>query len=279
MNWKDAIEGFLNYAQVEKALSLNSLESYRRDLSKLAAYALSQNLTVENFSKEDLTRYQLSALSLGLNARSQNRHLSSMRQFFRFWMREGVLKQNPAADVRRPKMPSKLPEFLSLAEVDRLLQAATEHPRDYAMLCTLYATGLRVSELIGLRMDNLDLSRGFLRVTGKGNKERLIPLGEKALGALESYIPGSACAPDLFPMSRQGFWKLIKRYAKKAGISKSIYPHQLRHSFATHLVERGADLRGVQALLGHADLSTTEIYMHINQERLHQLYDKHHPRA
>ena len=143
------------------------------------------------------------------------------------------------------------------------------------MVCTLYATGLRVSELISLRREDLDLSRGFLKIRGKGNKERLIPLGEKAISALESYVSGE----KLFPMTRQGFWKLLKRYAKLAGIQKSISPHQLRHSFATHLIERGADIRGIQALLGHADLSTTEIYMHVDQKRLHQLYDKHHPRA
>jgi len=275
MTWEQAITGFLNYAQVEKALSSNSLESYQRDLERLAAYAIEQGLTPESLGKKDLLAYQMAFAGSGVGVRSQNRHLSAIRQFFRFWMREGVLKINPASDVQLPKMPSKLPQFLSLEEIDALL-AAIKNPRDYAMVCTLYATGLRVSELISLTQENIDLSRGFLKVRGKGNKERLVPLGEKAMKALGAL---SKEKEKLFPMTRQGFWKLLKRYALLAGIQKSISPHQLRHSFATHLVERGADLRGVQALLGHADLSTTEIYMHVNQQRLHQLYDKHHPRA
>jgi integrase/recombinase XerD len=292
VNWPEAIAGFLNYASVEKALSQNSLDSYQMDLEKLAAYAGSRSLIPENFRRDDLTNYQLEVLSQGLSARSQNRHLSSIRQFFRFWMREGVLKENPAAHVERPKMPSKLPEFLSLAEVDALIDASRENSRDYAMLCVLYATGLRVSELVSLRFEDLDLSRGFLKTRGKGNKERLVPLGEKAVSALEKIplnpplLKGEKIPPfekggtgGIFPITRQGFWKLIKKYALKAGITKTVYPHQLRHSFATHLVERGADLRAVQVMLGHADLSTTEIYTHMSTERLHQLYDKHHPRA
>lgn len=273
--WSDAITGFINYAQVEKALSANSLESYYRDLERLAAHAQKQGLTPESFTKQNLIAYQMAFANSGIGVRSQNRHLSAIRQFFRFWMREGVLKVNPAADVELPKMPSKLPQFLSLEEIDALL-AAIKDPRDYAMVCTLYATGLRVSELISLRQEDLDLSRGFVKIRGKGNKERLIPLGEKAIGALEQLAQRGE---GVFPMTRQGFWKLLKRYAKLAGIQKSISPHQLRHSFATHLIERGADIRGIQALLGHADLSTTEIYMHVDQKRLHQLYDKHHPRA
>ncbi len=294
MNWSEAIAGFLNYASVEKALSQNSLDSYQMDLEKLAAYAGPKGLKPENFRRDDLTSYQLEALSQGLSARSQNRHLSSIRQFFRFWVREGVLKENPAAHVQRPQMPSRLPEFLSLAEVDALIDASRENPRDYAMLCVLYATGLRVSELVNLHFEDLDLSRGFLKTRGKGNKERLVPLGEKAIQALagchsreggnpESWIPGQArddkSEPRLFPITRQAFWKLIKKYALKAGITKTVYPHQLRHSFATHLVERGADLRAIQVMLGHKDLRTTEIYTHMSTERLHQLYDKHHPRA
>ncbi|MEI6805690.1 MAG: site-specific tyrosine recombinase [Myxococcaceae bacterium] len=273
--WSEAITGFINYAQVEKALSANSLESYQRDLERLASYAEAQNLIPESFSKQDLIAYQKAFSDSGIGVRSQNRHLSSIRQFFRFWMREGLLKVNPAADLELPKMPSKLPQFLSLEEIDALL-AAIPDPKDYAMVCTLYATGLRVSELISLRFEDVDLSRGFLKIRGKGNKERLIPLGEKAIAALENL---RATGGPLFPMTRQGFWKLLKKYARLAGIQKSISPHQLRHSFATHLIERGADIRGIQALLGHADLSTTEIYMHVDQKRLHQLYDKHHPRA
>ena len=283
LTWSDAITSFINYAQVEKALSANSLESYQRDLERLAAYAEKNGLTPETFSKQDLMGYQKAFANSGIGVRSQNRHLSAIRQFFRFWMREGLLKVNPVADLELPKMPSKLPQFLSLEEIDTLL-AAIKDPRDYAMVCTLYATGLRVSELISLTEESLDLSRGYLKVRGKGNKERLIPLGEKAIRALEALTlnpspRGRGVGERVFPMTRQGFWKLLKRYARLAGIQKSISPHQLRHSFATHLIERGADLRGIQALLGHADLSTTEIYMHVDQKRLHQLYDQHHPRA
>ncbi len=276
-SWPEAITGFINYAQVEKALSMNSMESYRRDLERLAAYADRLGLTPEAFNKQDLIAYQKAFTDSGIGVRSQNRHLSAIRQFFKFWMREGVLKINPAADLELPKMPSKLPQFLSLEEIDALL-AAIKDPRDYAMVCTLYATGLRVSELISLTQEDIDLSRGFVKVRGKGNKERLVPLGEKAIAALD--LPSLKLRQArLFPMTRQGFWKLLKKYAKLAGIQKSISPHQLRHSFATHLIERGADIRGIQALLGHADLSTTEIYMHVDQKRLHELYDKYHPRA
>lgn len=275
MTWEEAIAGFINYAKVEKALSLNSIESYQRDLERLAVYARNLGLTPQFFTREDLMGYQMAFENSGIGVRSQNRHLSSIRQFFRFWMREGLLKVNPVVDLQLPKMPSKLPHYLSLEEIDALL-AAIQNPRDYAMVCVLYATGLRVSELIFLTWENIDLSRGFVKIRGKGNKERLVPLGNKAMAALEA-LPRRENA--LFAMTRQGFWKLLKKYALLAGIRKAISPHQLRHSFATHLVERGADLRGVQVLLGHADLSTTEIYMHVNQQRLHQLYDQHHPRA
>lgn len=275
MTWEEAIAGFINYAKVEKALSLNSIESYQRDLERLAVYARNLGLTPQFFTREDLMGYQMAFENSGIGVRSQNRHLSSIRQFFRFWMREGLLKVNPVAELQLPKMPSKLPHYLSLEEIDALL-AAIQNPRDYAMVCVLYATGLRVSELIFLTWENIDLSRGFVKVRGKGNKERVVPLGNKAMAALEALPRGENA---LFAMTRQGFWKLLKKYALLAGIQKAISPHQLRHSFATHLVERGADLRGVQVLLGHADLSTTEIYMHVNQQRLHQLYDQHHPRA
>lgn len=275
MTWEEAIAGFINYAKVEKALSLNSIESYQRDLERLAVYARNLGLTPQFFTREDLMGYQMAFENSGIGVRSQNRHLSSIRQFFRFWMREGLLKVNPVAELQLPKMPSKLPHYLSLEEIDALL-AAIQNPRDYAMVCVLYATGLRVSELIFLTWENIDLSRGFVKVRGKGNKERVVPLGNKAMAALEALPRGENA---LFAMTRQGFWKLLKKYALLAGIQKAISPHQLRHSFATHLVERGADLRSVQVLLGHADLSTTEIYMHVNQKRLHQLYDQHHPRA
>lgn len=274
-DWFNAIDGFLNFAGVEKALSKNSLESYQRDLKRLADYAGQQKIDFKAFQRENLLEYQKQFANSEIGVRSQNRHLSAIRQFFKFWLREGEIKINPASDLELPKMPNKLPQFLTLEEVDALI-AATQEPRDYAMICTLYATGLRVSELVSLTWEDVELSRGYLKIRGKGSKERLVPLGEKALAALSNLSPGEG---RLFPMTRQGFWKLLKRYARLAGIQKAISPHQLRHSFATHLIERGADLRGIQALLGHSDLSTTEIYMHVDQKRLHELYDKHHPRA
>ncbi|MBH1989066.1 MAG: tyrosine recombinase [Myxococcaceae bacterium] len=276
LSWSQAITGFLNFAQVEKALSLNTLEAYERDLKRLAEFFQKQNaLGPGEVMPKDLLHYQESFLLSLIGVRSQSRHLSTIRQFFRFWVREGVILKNPAVDLELPKMAKKLPQFLSLEEVDGLM-AAIQEPRDYAMVCVLYATGLRVSELIGLDWQDIDLLRGFLKVRGKGSKERLVPLGERALESLSIFQERQG---PLFRITRQGFWKKLKKYARIAGIQKSVSPHQLRHSFATHLVERGADLRGVQALLGHADLSTTEIYMHVDQRRLHQLYDKHHPRA
>ncbi|MBL4818263.1 MAG: tyrosine-type recombinase/integrase [Deltaproteobacteria bacterium] len=198
--WSEAIEAFLNYAHVERALSQNSIESYKRDLEKFGRFARQRGFSVQAFSAEQLQEYQLTELSKDLGAHSQNRHLSSIRQFFRFWVREGLLKDNPAARATAPKKPERLPEFLSLDEVEALIKASEKKPRDYAMLCTLYATGLRVSELLGLKAEDLDLSRGFLKTMGKGSKERLVPLGQKAIEALTVWL-ADGCHPGLEPGS------------------------------------------------------------------------------
>jgi integrase/recombinase XerD len=292
-----AVERFLTYVRVEKNLSPNSVESYGQDLTLFAKELQKRQISdVKVIEKSHVLSHLVHLTQSGLSARSQSRHLSAIRQLCRFLVRDGAISVNPVADIDMPKLVHKLPSFLDVSEVDRLLatpdQSQPRGLRDYAMICVLYATGLRVSELISLRLEDVDLTRGFLMTRGKGNKERIVPMGQRALTAIESYLRnarshliGKQESIYLFagkrgePMTRQCFWKLLKDHALGAGITKSISPHQLRHSFATHLVERGADLRAVQAMLGHADLATTEIYMHVNRERLQELYKEHHPRA
>ena len=296
MDVGQAVDAFLSWARVERGLAENSIDAYGRDLSAFAQFLAKQGVD----EIEDVTvvhaRGHLIELSRSVGLRSQARHLVSMRQLFRFLVKERVLKEDPVVDIEPPRAPKKLPSFLDIDEVDRLLaQPDAKIPRglrDRAMLETLYATGLRVTELVSLPMDGLDLERGFVLVRGKGNKERVVPLGKAAETAIREYlerarpqIAGDVVVDALFlragaeAMTRQGFWKLLKGYALSAGITKPISPHKLRHSFATHLVERGADLRAVQQMLGHADLSTTEIYTHVNRERLKRIYGEHHPRA
>jgi integrase/recombinase XerD len=232
----------------------------------------------------------------GLKARTQTRHLVSLRQLFKFLRRERVVKSDPTQDVDLPKAPRLLPSALELDEVERLLEMPNAKTarglRDRAMLTLLYATGLRVSELVSLPAEAMDLDRGYLLVMGKGKKERVVPTGARAAAAIEDYLQRGR--PELLAgrssaflfirkggpsLTRQGFWKTLKKLAREAGIRREVSPHKLRHSFATHLVERGADLRAVQAMLGHANLTTTEIYTHVNKERLRRLYATHHPRA
>ena len=232
----------------------------------------------------------------GLSKRSQARHLSTLRSFHRFLVAEKFTSKDPTEDLERPKVVPRLPVFLTLGEVEALLAAPDASRihgmRDLAMLSLLYATGLRVSELIRLSVNDVNLQSGYLLATGKGRKQRLVPVGERAAKLLREYLErarpallGRRVSASLFvgrgsrPMSRQGFWKLLKRYALKAGIRRAISPHKLRHSFATHLLEGGADLRSVQEMLGHADLSTTQIYTHVNRNRLRSIYDRYHPRS
>lgn len=297
MNVDLAIDQFLAWARIERGLSQNTLEAYGRDLGQLAVHLDTKGVhDVTAVKTSDVLSHLVALSQAQLGLRSQARHLVSIRQLFRFLVKEKVLKNDPAADIEMPRPAKNLPTFLDLDEVESLLRAPeTTTPRglrDRAMIELLYATGLRVSELVGLPAEAADLERGFLLVKGKGSKERVVPLGEVANKWVAEYI--TVARPEFLkgrassylflrrggePMTRQGFWKLLKEHALKAGVKKDISPHKLRHSFATHLVERGADLRAVQAMLGHADLSTTEIYTHVNRERLRALYGAHHPRA
>jgi integrase/recombinase XerD len=288
---------YLNHLTVERNVSPNTLAAYRRDLDKLIEF--SRRAGKESFADVtplDLVEFLKSLHKQGLGVRSQARLLSAIRSCYRFLVGEGHCASEPTREVEMPKMARRLPEFLSINEVDDLLAAPRgDNPRslrDKAMLETLYASGLRVSELVGLTVDSLDRRLGVVRAFGKRRKERLVPLGDQAQAAIEQYLATARetllkgrRTPYLFvtargnSMTRQSFWMILKRYAVAAGIKRAISPHKLRHSFATHLLERGADLRSVQALLGHADVATTEIYTHVTTQRLRQVYDRFHPRA
>jgi integrase/recombinase XerD len=290
------LAAFLNYIRVEKGLAANTVEAYRRDLEKFLAFAGQQKQTLPKIGREQVVEFLRSLYSQGLDSRSVARHLASVRNFFKFLVLDKAVSQDPSADIESPKVWKTLPKYLSTEEVDRLLaQPQTNAPlggRDKAMLELLYSTGLRVSELVGLKMGDVQFEMGYLRCFGKGSKERLVPVGKPALKAVEKYLRsarprlvGERLTAQLFvnrygrPLTRQGFWKILQAYGRRAGIKTPLTPHRLRHSFATHLLERGADLRSVQLMLGHADISTTQIYTHVIQERLKQIYRQHHPRA
>ena len=293
----EAVDLYMDHIRVERNLSRNTTAAYGNDLLKLVESLGKRGIEeAEAITPADVSGYMATLGQTGMAMRSQARALSAVRMLFKFLVRERYLKHSPAADVDRPRPIHKLPEFLSTHEVDALLMApdpaTPKGTRDRCILETLYATGLRVSELCGLRLEDIDLQRGFLLARGKGKKERVVPLGARAREMLEGYLAvtrgtllhGKASAalfphPGGKPLTRQTIWKLIKKYALATGIRKPLSPHKLRHSFATHLVENGADLRAVQAMLGHADLSTTEIYTHVNRTRLVAVYEKHHPRA
>jgi integrase/recombinase XerD len=286
---------YLAVLLVERGLSANSVAAYRSDLAAFGAWLAERGTEAGDCDRAGLRRYLSALRGRGLSARSAARALAALRGFYRYLLEAGAVRHDPTLELETPKLIRGLPRYLTADEVDRLLAAPdVARPlglRDRAMLETLYATGLRVSELVGLRLPQLRLDPGYLRVVGKGDKERVVPLGSQARAWLERYLgeadPLRAGGMDdhLFVtvrgrgMSRQNFWTLIKRYGRRAGIASALSPHVLRHSFATHLLERGADLRAVQAMLGHADISTTEIYTHVTRERLRQLYDSAHPRA
>jgi integrase/recombinase XerD len=291
------IERFADALWMERGLSENTLSAYRSDLTILAKW-LHQTRTTGLLQAErsDLLAFLAAQSQQGRKARSSARLLSSLRQFYQHAVRDGWLEQDPSARVEAPKLGRPLPKSLTEAEVEALLEAPgiedPEGERDRVMLEVLYATGLRVSELVGLTLDQVELQRGLVRVIGKGGKERLVPLGEEALDWLRRFLAGGRglllngqLCSALFPtrrgtgMTRQAFWYRIKKHALTAGIRRSISPHTLRHAFATHLLDHGADLRVVQMLLGHSDLSTTQIYTHVAQERLRSLHAKHHPRG
>lgn len=290
------IHTFMNYLRVEKGVSDNTLDAYRRDVQKFAAFAGKRKLGTDTVRRDDIVDFLGTLYRQRLDSRSVARHLVTIRHFFRFALMEGFVTEDPAANIESPKFRQSLPDFLSLEEVDRLLQqpdtSTTAGLRDKAMIELMYSTGLRVSELCNLRVVDVQMDPGCLRCVGKGNKERLVPIGRSALKVLEEYLRGARpklagerTSPSVFlkqrghRVDRITFWKILSEYGRKAGLRKSLTPHMLRHSFATHLLDRGADLRSVQIMLGHSDISTTQIYTHVVEERLKQVYKAHHPRA
>ena len=288
---------FLTHVKVEKGLSVNTVAAYQRDLAKFLGFAQKRKLTLEKVSRDDLVDFLAGLYRGNLESRTVARQLVTLRNFFRFAQIQELIATDPSLNLESPKIRRTLPGYLRLEEVERLLQQPDAKTsiglRDLAMLEVLYSTGLRVSELIGLRVTDLDSKVGCIRCIGKGDKERIVPAGRKALGMVEKYLRDArpkllgrgAPSQALFvnrrggSLSRVGVWKILSAYGGRAGLRVALTPHMLRHSFATHLLERGADLRSVQLMLGHADISTTQIYTHVVEERLKQIYKAHHPRA
>ncbi len=286
---------YLAVLLVERGLAANSVSAYRRDLQSYGRWLASRELEATACERGHLRRYVTDLRGRGLSARSAARALAALRGLYRYLVERGACRQDPTLDLESPKLMRSLPRFLSAEEVEALVASPdVSQPlglRDRAMLETLYATGVRVSELVELTVGQLRLDPGYVRVWGKGSKERIVPVGSEARAWLARYLEKARPALDtkrqeaLFltvrgrGMTRQRFWGLIRGYGRRAGIATGISPHVLRHSFATHLLEHGADLRAVQAMLGHADISTTEIYTHVTRERLRSLYDSKHPRA
>ncbi len=299
MDISATIAAFLTHVRVERGLSANTVTAYRRDLMKFDDFAKKRKLTLESASRDNLVEFLASLYRQKLESRTVARHLVTLRNFFRFAQLQELITTDPSINLESPKIRRSLPGYLRLEEIERLLaQPDDKTPlglRDHAMLDVLYSTGLRVSELISLRVMDLDTAVGCVRCIGKGDKERIVPIGKKALALVERYLRDArpkligkgrqALATTLFinrrgaPLSRVGVWKILSAYGRKAGLRSSLTPHMLRHSFATHLLERGADLRSVQLMLGHSDISTTQIYTHVVEERLKQIYKAHHPRA
>ena len=293
---EELVDRFLDAIWMERGLSKNTLGAYRADLMMLSRGLAAGGKVIDKAEKSDLLEFIAQRVEMGAKPRSTARQLSSFRRFFRYIMREGLRDTDPTAEIEMPRIGRSLPMSLSEDEVDSLLNAPnTDEPlghRDRAMLEVLYATGLRVSELINLKQSQINFNQGVLRIIGKGDRERLIPLGEEAQHWIKEFVNGPRMeillerqTDYLFPtrrgdrMTRQAFWHIIKRYAEKAGVRRTLSPHSLRHAFATHLLNRGADLRVVQMLLGHSDLSTTQIYTHVARERLKELHAEHHPRG
>ncbi|MGE8204399.1 site-specific tyrosine recombinase XerD [Heyndrickxia sp. NPDC080065] len=295
----DRLRDLIHYMIVEKGLSKNTIVSYERDLKSYLSYMgkVEQIESLNEITRVHIVYFLNHLKQQGKSARTLARHVASIRSFHQFLLREKITENDPSVHIETPQTERSLPKVLSLTEVEALLEAPSDKGplplRDKAMLELLYATGIRVSELINLNLEDLHLSMGFIRCIGKGNKERIIPIGKTATNVLETYLQEGRpklCSnhdqtQSLFlnhhgnRLTRQGFWKILKGLAKKANIEKELTPHTLRHSFATHLLENGADLRAVQEMLGHADISTTQIYTHVTKLRLKDVYSKHHPRA
>jgi len=288
--------GYLDYIRVEKGLASNSITSYGRDLREFIDYWHREGKGLDEVCGTDLRNFLAALYRRGLSPRSVARHVVALRNFFRYLLREAKVKTDPTTDVEAPKVGRSLPKYLTTAEVDALLQqpdlSTPAGLRDKAMLELLYATGMRVSELVNLRWEDFEVNLGVVRCRGKGGKERLIPVGKTALRVVEAYVRHgrskfvkNPAVPFLFlnrrggPLSRVGFWGILARYGVAAGITTPLTPHLVRHSFATHLLERGADLRSIQLMLGHSDISTTQIYTHVVKDRLKQVYRAYHPRA
>ncbi len=291
------IQSFIDYLTVERGLAANTLDSYSRDLKQYCQYLQEAlKISARDASRTTVVSYLLHLQKQGRTTATIARRLAALKTFYQFLVQERLLANDPTADLESPKQKKKLPRVLTVKDVERLLsQPRPVHPsgrRDKAMLEILYATGIRVSELVSLDVSDVNLNLGYLRCVGKGDKERIVPVGSAAIRAVASYLEKAReellrdrSETALFVnhqgrrLTRQGFWKIIKRYAREAGIDKPITPHTLRHSFATHLLENGADLRSVQELLGHADISTTQIYTHITGGHLKDVYARTHPRA
>jgi integrase/recombinase XerD len=299
MEISNTIASFLTYVRVEKGLSANTVSAYRRDLVKFESYAKKKKLTLESVTRDDLVDFLSNLFRQKLESRTVARHLVTLRNFFRFAQTQDLIAVDPSLNLESPKIRRSLPGYLRLEEIERLLAEPDDKTplglRDHAMLDVLYSTGLRVSELISLRVMDLDRAVGCVRCVGKGDKERIVPIGRKALALVDRYLRDArpklvpvgkqVNSPTLFinrrgsTLSRVGVWKILSGYGRRAGLRVPLTPHMLRHSFATHLLEGGADLRSVQLMLGHSDISTTQIYTHVVEERLKQIYKAHHPRA
>jgi integrase/recombinase XerD len=290
---RNQMTAFLNFCRLEKGLATNSMEAYASDLSKFSIFI---GPGAELPGTEEIRRYLDHLTQSGLGARSISRHLTTLRSFYGFLLREGQIETDPTEHLRSPKQWQTIPKFLNLEEINKLIQAPDTARatglRDRAMMELLYASGLRVSELCRVGVSDLNLELGVLRTMGKGNKQRLVPVGKEAVRAVEDYmrdgrtplLKGRASRYLFITarggcLTRQAFWRLLAGYGRKAGIFHGLTPHVLRHSFATHLLEGGADLRSVQVMLGHADISTTQIYTHVMRSRLRETVEKHHPRA
>lgn len=291
------IEAFLLHLRTERRLSGNTVASYGFDMRRFASFLVSTGVEPRDFSRRHFLSFLSSLRDEGLSARSVARLVSTIRSFFRYLVREGHLAVNPVSEARGPKAGRSLPRYLTLSEVDSLLSApdpgTPEGMRDRAMLELMYASGLRASEVVALRLENVDVHAGFLRVLGKGGRERVVPVARPALETLQAYVADGrprfrknrAAGNALFlsrlgrPITRQTLWNRIGHWARAAGIRTQVSPHTLRHSFAGHLLAGGADLRAVQAMLGHADISTTQIYTHVTADRLREIHRKHHPRG
>ncbi len=310
---KDMLQEFIYFLGVEKGLAKNTLESYERDLRGFVVYVEENFLSREEvaaataqnqeyrINKIQITRshvlnYLESLHNRGLSVSTRSRNLASIRSFFNFLMQEKKVSENPTLDMKSPKQEKKLPQVLSMKEVDSLLEQPDETlptgVRDKAMLELLYASGMRVTELIGLNVNDVNLNSGYIRCLGKGSKERIVPIGGTAAQKVKNYLDNTRSRQITKPseealflnkygrrLTRQGFWKILKKYAEQANINKKVTPHMIRHSFATHLIENGADLRSVQEMLGHADISTTQVYTHLNKRHLRDVYERTHPRA